>query len=173
MSARVLPLVAGLFLLTACTSGANAPNVTGSPGVSGISSVRPASLDGIDPCSLIDDRGRGALGITTAGHNGVNVSASSSCGWLLPDGYYATVGLFTQVGLDDLAVPAGTTATSVGGRPGKKIMKAAEPGCSLYLAATAHSSVQIDVDQGKDPEISCYDALKVAFVADPRLPAAP
>ena len=173
MSARLLPLVAGLFLVAACSSGANTPGVTGTPGVSGISSDRPASLDGVDPCRLIDDGGRKALGITTAPHNGVNVTASSSCGWLLPDGYYATVSLFTQVGLDDLAVPAGTTATAVGGRPGKKVLKTADPGCSLYLAATAHSSVQVDVDQGKDPETACYDALKVAYVTDGRLPAAP
>ena len=173
MSARVLPLVAGLLLLTACSSGGNTSGGTGTPGVSGISSQRPASLDGVDPCTLLDDKGRGALGIATPPHNGVNVTATSSCGWLLGDGYYATVSLFTQVGLDDLAVPAGTTATSIGGRPGKKVVKTTDPGCSLYLAATAHSSVQIDVDQGKDPEISCYDALKVAFVADPRLPAAP
>jgi hypothetical protein len=33
--------------------------------------------------------------------------------------------------------------------------------------------VQIDVGQGKDAETACYDALKVAFVAEPRLPPAP
>ncbi|GAA3431408.1 DUF3558 family protein [Kutzneria kofuensis] len=173
MSPRVVLLVAGLFLLTACSSGGTTSAADGTPGVSGISPERPASLDGVDPCTLIDDRGRAALGITTAPHNGVNVSATRSCGWLLGDDYYATVSLFTQVGLDDLALPAGTTATSVGGRAGKKIIKTADPGCSLYLAATAHSAVQIDVDQGKDAEIACYDALKVAFLADGRLPATP
>ena len=77
------------------------------------------------------------------------------------------------VGLGDLALPAGATATSVHGRAGKKIMKTDGPGCSIYLAATAHSSAQIDVDQGKDAETSCYDALKVGFVVDGRLQPAP
>ena len=173
MSPRVALLVGGLFLLAACSSGAGTPASSGTPGVAGISSDRPASVDGLDPCTLIDQQGRGALGITTESHNGVNVSASSSCGWLLGDGSYATISLFTQVGLGDLALPAGATATSVHGRAGKKIMKTDGPGCSIYLAATAHSSAQIDVDQGKDAETSCYDALKVGFIVDGRLPAAP
>lgn len=172
MSARVAPLVAGLFLLTACSAGANTSATGDTPGVAGISSNRPASLDGIDPCALLDATGRSALGITTDAHNGVNVSASSSCGWLLGDGYYTTVSLFTQVGLDDLALPAGATVTAVHARAGKKIIKPDGPGCSLYLAGTAHSSVQIDVDQGKDAEVSCYDAVKIAFLVDAKLPPA-
>ena len=172
MSPRAALLGAGLLLLAACSSGANTAAPSGTPGVAGISSARPASLDGIDPCTLIDQSGRGALGITTDSHNGVNVSASSSCGWLLGDDNYLTVSLFTQVGLGDLALPAGATATSVHGRAGKKVMKTDSPGCALYLAATAHSSVQIDVDQGKDAETACYDALKAAFLVDGRLPAA-
>ena len=172
MSRRVAPLVAGLFLLTACSAGANTAGAGGTPGVSGISSNRPSSLDGVDPCTLIDGTSRGALGITTDPHNGVNVSASSSCGWLLGDGYYSTVSLFTQVGLNDLALPAGATVTAVHARAGKKIIKPDGPGCSLYLAGTAHSSVQIDVDQGKDAEVSCYDAVKIAFLVDAKLPPA-
>ncbi len=173
MSSRAALLVGGLFLLAACSSGANTPASSGTPGVAGISSNRPATLDGVDPCALIDQSGRGALGITTDAHNGVNVSASGSCGWLLGDDYYLTISLFTQVGLSDLALPVGVTATSVHGRAGKKVIKPDGPGCSIYLTATAHSTVQVDVDQGKDAETACYDALKAAFVADGRLPAAP
>jgi hypothetical protein len=173
MSPRVAPLVAGLFLLAACSAGGDPAPSAGAPGVSGISPARPSSLDGLDPCALIDRSGRSALGITGEPHNGVNVSATSSCGWLLGDGYYATVSLFTQVGLGDLALPAGATATAVHDRAGKKIIKPDGPACSVYLAATAHSTVQIDVDQGKDAETACYDALKAAFLIDPGLPAAP
>jgi hypothetical protein len=173
MSARVATLVAGLFLLAACSSGAGTAAPGGTAGVSGISSNRPASLDGVDPCALIDQSGRAALGITTDAHNGVNVAAASSCGWLLGDGDYATVSLSTQIGLGDLALPASATGTAVRGRAGKKIIKPDDPSCSVYLAATAHSTVQIDVSQGKDAETACYDVLKVAFVAEPKLPPAP
>lgn len=172
MSARVLPLVAGLFLLAACSTGAGTPAPGASTGVSGISAARPSSLDGLDPCTLIDQTGRSALHITDEPHNGVNVAATSSCGWLLGDGYYTVISLFTQVGLGDLALPAGATVTAVHDRAGKKIIKPDGPGCSVYLEGTAHSTVQIDVDQGKDAETACYDALKIAFVVDGRLPAA-
>jgi hypothetical protein len=173
MSRRVAPLVAGLFLLTACSAGADTAAAGGTTGVSGISSARPSSLDGLDACKLLDQQGRSALGITTEPHNGVNLSVASSCGWLLGDGYYTTISLHTQVGLGDLALPADATVTAVGTRAGKKIIKPAGPGCSLYVAATAHSTVQIDVDQGKDAETACYDTLKVAFLVEDELPPAP
>jgi Protein of unknown function (DUF3558) len=134
---------------------------------------RPGSLDGVDPCSVLDQQGQTELGVAGGSHNGVNSSAASSCGWLLGDGYYATIGFFPTVGLGDLALPTSATATSVNGRPGKKVMNGTAGDCSVYLAATAHSSIQIEVDQGQDSATACYDALKVAFVADQKLsPAA-
>ena len=148
----------------------SAPTVNG-PSISTVVS-RPSSLDGLDPCSVLDQKGQTELGIAGGSHNGVNSSAATSCGWLLGDGYYATIGFFPTVGLGDLAVPASATATSVNGRPGKKVMNGTAGDCSVYLAASAHASIQIEVDQGQDSTTACYDALKVAFVADQKLPPA-
>ena len=52
MSARVLPLVAGLFLLTACTSGGNAPTVTAtSPVDTAARMARPGCSSATDAAS--------------------------------------------------------------------------------------------------------------------------
>lgn len=167
MKFRQTAVVVGLALaLTACSSGSSTTTTSESP-------KRPQALDGVDPCTLISTQDAGKLGIQGSAHNASLGTATTACGWVLPDSYYATVGLFPTVGLGDITFSGTVTQSAVNDRQAKKVVTATDGGkCLLYMSVTSHSSVQIEVSRSTagDKATACYGALKVGFVIDPRLP---
>jgi Protein of unknown function (DUF3558) len=164
---RHTAVIIGLALaLTACSSGSPTTTTPETP-------KRPQALDGVDPCTLISAQDAGKLGIKGNAHNASLGTATTACGWVLPDTYYATVGLFPTVGLGDITFSGTVTQSAVNDRQAKKVVTTTDSGkCLLYMSVTAHSSVQVEVSKtsGGDTSTACYGALKVGFVIDPRLP---
>ncbi|AHH93834.1 hypothetical protein GCM10010174_91110 [Kutzneria viridogrisea] len=161
-------LAAGALAVTACGSGAASSSSAPAPSTP----ARPSSMDNVDPCSLISAQDSGRLGIAGSAHSAFMGGSTSACGWLLPQGYFATIGLFPSVGVNDITFGGTATDTAVNQRQGRRVTGTEAGKCQLYLSAAAHSSAQIEVSKigGGDTPTACYDALKVAFVIDPKLP---
>ncbi|RSN63719.1 DUF3558 domain-containing protein [Amycolatopsis sp. WAC 04182] len=177
MSSRLVALgVLVVLSVSACGQGAAgqapAPSVeTVRSGASVVGTVPPAVLD---PCALLDPQDRSTAGITVLGV-AKEINGARACDWTVPATFGVTITVDERNGLKDLEVARKTaTKTKVGGRDALKVAdkKAADGTCAVLLGMGEKASVQIDVSNTNftDTPLACERAVKVAGLAEPKLP---
>ncbi|MBV9843928.1 MAG: DUF3558 family protein [Kutzneria sp.] len=170
MRHRLITVLVGLvFSVTACSAGGGSVSTSSAPPTNA-----PRGLDALDACALLPAKDSGRIGISGEGH-GIALDGAATCDWTRQDGYSVAIRLFPSVGLDDIALSGAKTPTMVNRRRAEKVTTDEAGKCVLYVSVAEHSSVQVEIAPGpgrpaEDTPLACYDALKVAFLADPRLP---
>ncbi|WP_199748936.1 DUF3558 domain-containing protein [Amycolatopsis sp. WAC 01376] len=178
MSSR-LPLLAlgalAVMTVSACGQGAagqaKIPPAADGPAPS---SSAPAPDRGVDPCALLGPQDRSTAGINVLGV-AKEINGARACDWTVPATFGVTITVDERNGLTDLEVARKTaTKTKVGGRDALKVAdkKAADGTCAVLLGMGEKASVQIDVSNTNftDTPLACERAVKVAGLAEPKLP---
>ncbi|OXM43814.1 hypothetical protein CFP71_41145 [Amycolatopsis thailandensis] len=138
------------------------------------SSSAPATDGHVDPCTLLDPKDRSTAGLNVPGVP-KEINGARACDWTVPATFGVTITVDERNGLADLEIARKTaTKTKVGDRQALKVAdkKAADGTCAVLLGLGEKASVQIDVSNTNftDTPLACERAVKVAGLAEPKLP---
>lgn len=146
------------------TSSDKDPSSSGN--ATGTSTSDTATLDALDPCSLLNAGNRDDLGITTTGEK-KKVGTARVCEWETSGGSLL-IALRSNGGLDVVNDAGGTsTNTTVGNHDAKR--KSGTALCYFFIGVTEHS--RVDVQGVKDARPDCDLAKKAAEIIEPKLPS--
>ncbi|MFC3448441.1 DUF3558 domain-containing protein [Amycolatopsis speibonae] len=169
-----------LLTVSACGQGAagqaRIPAADDGAGPARSASASSAAVpdDRVDPCSLLDPQDRSTAGLNVLGVP-KEINGARACDWTVPATFGLTITVDERNGLADLEIARKTaTKTKVGDREALKVAdkKAADGTCAVLLGMGKKASVQIDVSNTNftDTPLACERAVKVAGLAEPKLP---
>lgn len=97
------------------------------------------------------------------------LNKARACMFLENDGFSMSVGIFDELGLDDLVAQGPPKPVTVGNRKALQSIRGIDT-CAISIELTKTSRVDTQGTAGGDEKRSCDIALRVALLVEPKLP---
>jgi hypothetical protein len=121
----------------------------------------------VAPCSLLTSAEVSQLGARPGKEQRLN--QARACTFLENDGFSMSVGIFDELGLDDLVAQGPPKPVTVGKRKALQSIRGIDT-CAISIELTKTSRVDTQGTAGGDEQRSCDIALRVARLVEPKLP---
>jgi hypothetical protein len=121
----------------------------------------------VAPCSLLTSAEVSRLGSTPGKEQTLN--HARACTFLDNDGFAMSVGIFDELGLDDLVAQGQPRPVTVANRKAVQSIRGIDT-CAISIELTKTSRVDTQGTANGDEGKSCAIALQVARLVEPKLP---